>query len=143
MHKVLVHTETVNNKAAKLQLQIKLPKDVKCIQSITITTTGFGTDPSPKREVGWLWLRLPNHSDVFFAEIVRSNVPEATLVSSALEFLPQEIGFGEAWIDGKSGTTLAVDVSEDAKILEGFYTDRLRETFFVPYQVSIYLNLEL
>ncbi len=143
MRKVLVHTETVKNKAAKLQLQIKLPKDVKCIQSITITTTGFGTDPSPKREVGWLWLRLPNHSDVFFAEIIRSNVADPILVGSPMDLLPEEIGFGEAWIDGKSGTTLAIDISEDAKILEGFYTDRLRETFFAPYQVSIYLNLEV
>jgi len=143
MRKVLVHTETIQTKGSKLQLQIKLPKDTKCIESISITTTGFGNDPTPRKEVGWLWLRLPDHSDVFFAEILRSNVPNALNIATGMDWLPEEIGFGEAWIDGKSGTTLSVDITENAKILEGFYTDRLLGTFVAPYKVSIYLNLEV
>lgn len=141
MQKILIHTEKINVKGTKLQLQIKLPRNTKSICAITATSTGMGT-PSLKKEVGWLWLRIPEHRDVFFADIIHSPVQQYDFEFPEGKRTPS-IGYGEAWLDSTIQTSFSVDVPGEITILEGYYTDQLKDRFINPYSISIYLTLEV
>lgn len=141
MRKILIHTEKINVKGAKQQLQIKLPRNAKSICAISATSTGMGI-PSLKKEVGWLWLRIPEHRDVFFADIILSPVQEYDFEYPNGKRTPS-IGYGEAWLDSTVQTSISVNVPGNATILEGFYTDQLKDRFIEPYSIKIYLTIEV
>lgn len=141
MKKTLIHTLIVTKQGEKVQLQIKLPRDTKSVQAIKITTNGFPKKPSDKKEVGWLWLRIPEQRDVFFAEVLKVPFQEFDKVSfvplSSLSF-----GVGYAWVDGGKETTFSVVVETGSTLIEGYYTDQLKTDLNGSYTVKIYLTLE-
>jgi len=141
MKKILVHTLKVSTPGAKVQLQIRLPRNVKTVTAINVTTNGFPVDSSSKREVGWLWLRLPEMRDVFFAEVLK--VPVQEHGNATFSNIPNlSFGAGNAWIDGGKEETFSVVVDKLSTLVEGYYTDQLKGDFTASYTVNIYLIAE-
>ena len=141
MKKTVIHTVTVSKVGEKIQLQIKLPRNVKSVQGIKITTNGFPRKPSAKREVGWLWLRIPEQRDVFFAEVVKVPLEDFDRVTYA-DLEPLSFGSGTAWIDGGKETPFSIVVEKCSTLLEGYYIDQLKSDFNGSYTVKIYLTIE-
>lgn len=140
MKKTLIHTFTVTKPAEKVQLQIKLPRNTKTVEAIKITTNGFPKPSSIKTEVGWLWLRIPEHRDVFFADVVKVPFEEYGRQTFA-NIRSISFGEGQAWIDGGKETSFSMIVEKGSTMLEGFYTDQLKTDLNGIYKVKIYLTL--
>lgn len=142
MKKVLIHTILVEVGSAKLQFQIPLPRNIKRIGSILITGDGVPTGEGEHNEVGWLWLRIPQMRDVFYAEIVRTPLQNYDITSYAPL---RHIGFNPflAWTDGTKEQPFAIEIAKEATVIEGFYSDQFKGSFQGPYTVKIYLNIEL
>ncbi len=141
MKKTVIHTITVSKVGEKIQLQIKLPRNTKSVQAITITTNGTVRMPSAKREIGWLWLRIPEQRDVFFAEVVRVPLEDFDRVTFA-DLEPISFGRGRAWIDGGKESSFSIVVEKCSTLLEGYYIDQLRSDLGAGYTVKIYLTIE-
>ncbi|MBI3238750.1 MAG: hypothetical protein HYZ43_07940 [Flavobacteriia bacterium] len=140
MKKHLIHSLVITKPFEKVQLQIPIPRNAKKLVGLRVTTSGHY--PFTNSEIGWLWLRIPEMRDVFFAEIVRNAVQEY----GKLSFAPIDgitFGSGQGWIDGGKDESFSIEVDASATLFEGYYTDRLGSSLSDPYTVKIYLTLEL
>lgn len=153
MKKQIVHIVDVNRSGEKLQIQIKLPLNTKRITQLKITASPEAIGKfevlerkgkpirSVRQEVGWLWLRIPEQRDVFFAEIVQRPLPFHN------QTIPNhrpvdDFGNGSFWTQGKKEEFYSVCVDVTTNIVEGFYVDRMT-TKGSKYQLKIYLTLEI
>lgn len=141
MKKFLIHAFQITKPSEKVQLQIPIPRNANRIVALKVTASGIS--PSVQvSEVGWLWLRIPEKRDVFFAEIVRTPIQDFGRQTfapiSALTF-----GTGQGWIDGTAEHDFSIDIEAESTLFEGYYTDQLKGNIRSPYTVKIYLTLEL
>jgi hypothetical protein len=142
MKKTIIHTIDISQASQKVLLQIPLPRGTKRVEQIEVSTTGTPTIGSTKEEVGWLWLRIPEKRDVFFAQVVR--VPLQQFGKESFAPIPSlSFGIGKAWIDGGKHEDFSVIVEGDNSPFEGYYTDELKGDFAGSYTVNIYLKLEV
>jgi len=143
MKKTIIHPILVAVPSAKLQFQIPLPRNIKRISAIGITNTGVPTlSDVPVEEAGWLWMRIPQMRDVFFADIVK--VPRQSYGIHSFALI-ENLSFGgfTAWVDGTKEQPFTIQIDRAATMVEGFYADQLGRFFPGPYTVKIYLTIEL
>lgn len=141
MKKTLVFTEVISKQNEKMQLQFRLPKNTKNICGIRVTTTGFPKVPSTNEEIGWLWLRVADKQNEFFAQIVRT--PNQNYGKESFASLPHfTFGTGQAWIDGTKDEEFSIDVQSDCPMVEGFYIDKLQSDFTRSYLIRIYITIQ-
>lgn len=142
MKRTIIYPLTVKG-GAKLQFQIKLPSDTKGIEAIHVThpfviDSNVGYYPIISNvEVGWLWLRVPDQRDVFFADVLRPQIYQVFEGLSGFSIDQQP-----SWY--QSGTkqeffTMHVPIKHT--IISGFYWDRLADSAKDTYQIKIYLKL--
>src|SRR5688572_11861558 len=98
MKKTIIHSFDVSKVDQKVAFQMKLPLNAKKIEGIKVTSTGYSLSPR-ENEIGWLWLRIPQNRDVFFAHIINLEDHKFSQNSYMPELRP--FGMGDAWIDGK------------------------------------------
>lgn len=155
MRKVIIHTVDVTKQGAKIQTQIKLPKTVKRVKRIkatslgvnSLTITPYPSDPGISAplyvptigQAGWLWLRIPEKRDVFYADTIH----HAPLTNPTYEISDAGIDANPTWwFSGTEKAFFRVDVPIEDTLIECYYEDR--STFGpVNYKVNIYLELEL
>jgi hypothetical protein len=141
MKKFLIHAFQITKPSEKVQLQIPIPRNANRIVALKVTASGISPSVQTS-EVGWLWLRIPEKRDVFFAEIVRTPIQDFGRQTyapiNALTF-----GTGQGWIDGTAEHDFSIDIEAESTLFEGYYTDQLKGNFRTPYTVKIYLTLEL
>jgi len=156
--KIIIHTEEIKKVGAKVQFQIKLPSTIKQVKGVLITANPnvIGGVTKRKEEVppnenppvtipteserGWVWLRIPEKRDVFFADIVRfENHQRPTLHGIVQEGISSR---SEKWFSGSKREFFKVSVPIEDTLIEGFYVDRSKDRT-VDYKVKIYLELEL
>lgn len=137
---IFIHAFQITRSSQKVALQIRLPRNTKRIKSIRVTSSGVQFLSRTTNEIGWLWLRIPQQRDVFFAHIIKAEKKEHN--SQLPRISNFTFGSGEAWIDGLKEEPFSIEVEEADTILEGFYMDQIRSSFRTPYSVSIYLELE-
>lgn len=142
MKKTLIHTVSVSKPGEKKQLQIKLPRNTKSVQAITVSANGIPRRFIGRRDLGWLWLRIPEQRDVFFAEVVKVPIEDYDRASFA-DIETITFGYGKAWIDGGKETSFSVSVEKCSTLIEGYYTDQLKTDVSPGYTVKIYLTIEL
>ena len=149
MKKQIVHIVDVTRNGEKIQFQIKLPLDTKRITALKITAIPQVRKYLKKREetlpieneVGWLWLRIPEKRDVFFAESVKRVLPIHNL--TIINHKPlDDFGNGTYWTQGKKEEFFTINVDVKTNIVEGFYIDRII-TGNENYKLRIYLTLEI
>ncbi|MBL4625139.1 MAG: hypothetical protein JKY42_08380 [Flavobacteriales bacterium] len=92
-------------------------------------------------EVGWLWLRIPEKRDVFYAETVKRVLPTHNQTITNHKPL-DDFGNGTFWTQGKKEEFYSVNVDVTTNIVEGFYIDRII-TGKEKYALRIYLILEI
>lgn len=142
MKKTLIHTVTISRPGEKKQLQIKLPRNTKSVQEIAVSASGIPRRFIGRRDLGWLWLRIPEQRDVFFAEVVKVPLEDFDRASfAAIETIT--FGYGKAWIDGGKETSFSIRVDKCSTLIEGYYTDQLKTDGSLDYTVKIYLTLEV
>jgi hypothetical protein len=147
MKKTIIHSFEVTNPGEKVQLQIRLPRNARRMLSITVTATALPPHGiTDKQEAGWLWLRIPERRDVFFAEIVRQALQTHDKESFAAIRKPG-FGRGRAWIDGTKHESFSIEIDLESTLIEGYYTDQLKEQLKEQisgsYTVRIYINLDV
>lgn len=153
MKTIHVHTILVWNDRQKHFIQIKLPRNTKKVTGIKVTALGTINTERRKKEVGWLWLRIPEYRDVFFAEIVEApnTMHGCTTLTAQGEGIdiqfpvrPYRFGEGLAWVDGTMEHSFSIDVDGSCTIIEGYYTNVLSESDLMnsAYDLKIYLTLE-
>lgn len=142
MKKTLIHTIAISKPGEKKQLQIKLPRNTKCVQAITITANGIPSRFIGRKDLGWLWLRIPEQRDIFFAEVVKMPLNDYDLASFA-DLDTVSFGSGKAWIDGGKESSFSVLVEKCSTLLEGYYIDQLKGDMKPGYTVKIYLTIEV
>jgi hypothetical protein len=138
--KRFIHTLVVDGRGAKLQFQIRLPFQGCAVRSILVAAQANQLDLTApeRRQLGSIWLRLPNSCDVFYAN--RVDYPNH-LAASPLELPCPGIGAGsEFWIKGSKQTAATVQVPIQNTVLEGYYEDQSSE-IAPKYVVRIYLEL--
>ncbi|MBL4862835.1 MAG: hypothetical protein JKY09_07460 [Crocinitomicaceae bacterium] len=149
MKKQIVHIVNVVRNAEKIQFQIKLPLDTKRITGLKITGMPQvrnyerkERNPMPiANEIGWLWLRIPEQRDVFYAESVKRVLPLHNLTITNHRPL-DDFGNGTYWTQGKKEEFFTVNVDVTTNLVEGFYMDRIT-TDQEKYTLKIYLTLEI
>jgi hypothetical protein len=143
MIKQLVHIEEIERNGIKQQFQIKLPYNAKRIIAIKITANPFDRTWESKfeSEVGWLWLRLPEERDVFYAHKLSTYKDNYNLT---LPSINEVNPFGESQFTqhGKKEAFKSINAELNTNILEGYYIDRIYSQKS-KYQLRIYLKLEL
>jgi hypothetical protein len=92
-------------------------------------------------KAGDITLKLHTDKDLFYAEDV-----------AAYEAMPdyegligiQKIGFDDGGFSTEGTCTSFRDENMDSKetVIEGFYTDTMPLSFFIPYEVRIYIRYE-
>lgn len=144
MEKILIHTIKVVRLGSKIQLQIPLPRNTKEVKGLLVTTSYFLKKLNKQNnEMGWLWLRIPEQRDVFFAETIRQ--PYAGYDSTGFgktAGLPS-FAIGHPWVDAKKEEFLSVKIDRTVTLVEGYYEDRLTAMEGTQYYINIYLKLEL
>jgi hypothetical protein len=142
MKKTIIHTVTVTKAGEKKQLQIKLPRNTKSVQAISVSANGIPRRFIGKRDLGWLWLRIPEQRDVFFAEVVKVPLEDYDRASYT-ELDTVSFGYGKAWIDGGKEGSFSILVEKCSTLLEGYYIDQLKGDMNPGYTVKIYLTIEV
>gem|GEM_PF-2215875 len=149
MKKQIVHIVDVTRNGEKIQFQIKLPLDTKRITALKITAIPQVKKFLRKREetlpieneVGWLWLRIPEKRDVFYAESIKQVLPLHNLTITNHKPL-DDFGNGTYWTQGEKEEFFTINVDVKTNIVEGFYIDRIT-TGNENYKLRIYLTLEV
>tara|TARA_B110001469_G_C9641313_1_gene322636 strand:+ start:2993 stop:3424 length:432 start_codon:yes stop_codon:yes gene_type:complete len=143
MIKQFIHTEIIKENGVKRQFQVKLPRNAKSIVAIRITANPFDAThhSSFESEVGWIWLRLSERRDVFYADKLSTYKNNHNLSLPRLkEMNPfNKIGFEH---HGKKEEFETVFAELDTNILEGYYIDRIYSKI-KQYKLRIYLKLEI
>ncbi|MBL4625898.1 MAG: hypothetical protein JKY42_12280 [Flavobacteriales bacterium] len=149
MKKQIVHIVDVTRNGEKIQFQIKLPSDTKRITALKFTAipqvrkyVRKHEETLPiENEVGWLWLRIPEQRDVFFAESVKRALPLHNLTITN-HYPLDDFGKGTYWTQGKKEEFFTINVAIKTNIVEGYYIDRIT-TGNDDYKLRIYLTLEI
>lgn len=149
MKKQIVHIVNIKRNGEKTQFQIKLPLDTKKITALKITAI-----PQVRKylrkveeqlpiesEVGWLWLRIPEQRDVFYADSVKRVLPLHNLTISNHSPL-DDFAKGTFWTQGTKEEFFSINVAVKTNIIEGYYIDRIT-TGNENYKLRIYLTLEV
>jgi hypothetical protein len=129
MIKHLVHIVKVTRSNEKIQFQIKLPRNAKRIVGLKITANPLiklipKIAPNYQVEAGWIWLRIPEKRDVFYAESVRRPLPLHS--QTILNHTPiGDFDQGSYWTHGTKEEFYSVDASLSTNVVEGFYIDRI------------------
>lgn len=143
MIKQVVHIEDIERNGIKKQFQIKLPYNAKKILAIKITANPFDRSrkSNSNSEIGWLWLRLPEARDVFYAHRINTykdgynlTLPKVNEVNS--------IGGSQYSQHGTKEEFKSLTAELNTNIIEGYYVDRIYDQRSM-YQLRIYLKLEL
>lgn len=138
-----VHIEKVEENGVKKQFQIKLPHNVKRILAIKVTANPYDRtwESEFESEIGWLWLRLPEARDVFFAHKLETYKDNYNLT---LPLIKEVNPFKENTfsLHGKQEAFFNIHAELNTPILEGYYIDRIYSQKR-KYQVRIYLTLEV
>ena len=132
MKKQIVHIVDVARNGQKIQFQIKIPLDTKRITALKITAIPRVRKYDRKQieilpienEVGWLWLRIPEKRDVFYAESVKQVLPLYNLTITKHKPL-DDFDNGTFWTQGKKQAFFSINVDVKTNIVEGFYIDRI------------------
>lgn len=129
----------------KRQFQVRLPQNTKKIVGIKITATPQIRQyknrlPNRPQEVGWLWLRIPGKTHVFFAATVVRPLP---LHNQTIHHHRPADDFehGTYWTQGTKEEFFQLSVPLTTNIIEGYYIDQLT-TGEEKYSLRIYLTLE-
>jgi hypothetical protein len=142
MNKTIIHAIEVRMAEAKIQFQIKLPRDVKKVVAIGLATDATYIGGGIVEDVGSVWLRVPGIQDCFFADTVRVPLQSYGMTS----YSPmRNLSFGSfsAWVDGTKTHPLSIEIDREATMIEGYYSDELRRAFADTYTVKIYLTIEV
>lgn len=158
MKKTIIHFFDVDYRNLRKLVQIKLPRNTKKVTGIKVTANATENKiDSPSQEIGWLWLSMADKRDVFFAEIIKSDLPLYDIASYALPYqkdyrgkigmvdrkiYPITFGNGKAWIDGAKDDFFSIEICPKSTIIEGYYTNTLPQTQN-GYRVFIYINIEV
>lgn len=149
MKKQIVHIVNINRNGEKTQFQIKLPSDTKKITALKITAIPqvrkylrkVEQQLPSESEVGWLWLRIPEQRDVFYADSVKRVLPLHNLTISNHSPL-DDFDKGTFWTQGTKEEFFSINVAVKNNIIEGYYIDRIT-TGNENYKLRIYLTLEV
>lgn len=132
MRKIIIHIEEINARSEKIQFQIKLPVTAHCVTGILATVNpnseGIpveGEEDPHVKNTGALWLRIPEHRDVFFADDVKEN---------------NHVQRGW-WFTSWKHNFLSINVPIEDTIIEGFYVDETPPSI-ISYLLKIYIELE-
>ncbi len=158
MKKTIIHQIEIGERNLKSLIQIKLPRNTKKVTGIKVTANAYDTNMIIlTEEIGWLWLKVAEKRDVFFAEIVKTNLTQNDWYSYDLPFVkdthgkiglktnttyPISFGQGRAWIDGTKDEFFSIEVLPENLIIEGYYTNTLT-SLRGGYTVNIYLAIEV
>ena len=145
MFKTIVHIVKVKRKGEKIQFQIKLPLNIKQVSEIRLTANpvyqlGAGSPDKFAKEVGWLWLRIPESRDVFYYESLKLSIPNHHQTLPAI-LSPIYFETGQHWISGKKNEAFKIEAKLNTNMMEGYYIDRIYSE--ENYQVRIYLTLKI
>lgn len=145
MKKILIHSENIKKKGAKLQFQIKLPSTAKEVTGLLITATRRTElkreQPNLSKDFcGWIRLRTPDKRDVFYAELVSYS----NHIEQQLGQLPQ-LGLGLAdtdgwWFNGTKREFFKIRVPVENTIIEGYYEDHSKQDNEL-YTLKVYLEV--
>ncbi|MCT4583238.1 MAG: hypothetical protein N4A35_17665 [Flavobacteriales bacterium] len=143
MIKQIVHIEEIERNGFKQQFQIKLPSNAKKILAIKITANPFDRTWEGKfeSEIGWLWLRLPEKRDVFYAHKISTYKDNYNLGLPSINEL-NSFSNSQFQLHGKKEQFQSVTAQLNTNIIEGYYIDRIYSQKR-KYQLRIYLKLEL
>lgn len=140
MIKYQVHIVKVTRSNEKIQFQIRLPRNAKRIVALKVTAQPLiklvhKIAPDYAVEAGWLWLRIPEKRDVFFADTVKRPLP----LHSKTVFNHKTIGDfdgGSYWTQGTKEEFLSIEADLTTNVLEGFYIDRIHteQTMIDPHE---------
>ena len=140
MIKYHVHIIKVTRSNEKIQFQIKLPRNAKRIVAIKVTAKPLirlvhKIAPNYPVEAGWLWFRIPEKRDVFYAETVRRPLPLHS--QTFLNHRPiGDFDQGSFWTQGKKEEFLSVNAELNSNVLEGFYIDRIHTEQFDHHRLE-------
>ena len=131
MIKHAVHIIRVKRSGEKIQFQVKIPRNTKRIIALKVTANPKiklvkKIAPDYSEVAGWLWLRIPERRDVFYADLVRRPLPLHSQTISGLRPI-DDFDQGTFWTQGTKEDFFEVDVSVQTNILEGFYIDMIRQ----------------
>lgn len=130
MKKIILHSEPITKKGAKLQFQIKLPNTIKAVTGIAITASKTGKvrgskdgKPPFTEYAGWLQLQIPEKRDAFYSDLVRFS----THKKQPLGTLPQqELGLSVQnawWFSGTQHRFFNITIPVERTIIEGYFED--------------------
>ncbi len=140
MSKLIVHIENIEQNGAKHQFQIRLPHNITRIEAMKVTANPFDRtwESEFESEIGWLWFRLPEKRDVFFAEKISTYKDNYDLTLPKLK----EVSAlkNKFWNHGKKEAFKQITAQLNTNIIEGYYIDRHRSQNS-KYQLRIYLKL--
>ncbi|MBL4862069.1 MAG: hypothetical protein JKY09_03510 [Crocinitomicaceae bacterium] len=146
MKKILIYTEHVKKRGAKLQFQIKLPRTCIKVKGILITIHPWSLPKptkavrNPSKELGSIWLRIPEKRDVFYTQTCE--YPNH-IIDNYLGIDRQGLtGNNEWWTIRTKRAFFKIEVPSEDTLIEGFYVDH-STAHSVDYQVKVYLELEI
>lgn len=143
MIKQFIHTELIEKNGEKRQFQIKLPSNAKRIVAIRITANPFDATHFSlfESEIGWIWLRLSEQRDVFFADKLNTYKNNHNF---SLPRLREMNPFNKNGFEHHSKTEEFETVYAEltTNLLEGYYIDRIYSKI-KEYKLRIYLKLEV
>lgn len=142
MRKIIVHQIAIKKIGQKVQFQIRIPRNAKKVTAINVTNNVTVKSRLPISS-GFLFLRIPEYRDVFYAEDVRfyssahnqGTYPERVKMLHTLEN-------GSSWRAGTKEEFFHIEVDVTCTIIEGLYVD-YNKVGNRPYTISIYIELEL
>lgn len=140
MRKVIIHIESIKKRNQKRHFQIKIPSTTEKVTGVLVTVNpGSMGKITDGIERGWLWLRIPEKRDVFFATTVHFEDHEQKELVKVDQ--PGISGNDERWFSAEKRDFFKVWVPTQDTIIEGFYVDRSKEQV-VNYELRIYLETE-
>ncbi len=103
----------------------------------------MGTQSRTLVSSGFLFLRIPETRDVFYADDIKFYAPlcnQGTYPDNAKQ--PQFLGNGNLWMNGTKEEFFHIEADMECTIIEGLYIDH-NEVRFQPYAITIYIELEI
>lgn len=149
MIKRIVYQKSITVSGQKVQLQIKLPQNVKRLLGLTFTIQPDGLSKAMPfgAEFGWIWLRDAAEMDVFYSDRLIVDANNYNWVSpnlnrSANPTINPVFQSGRFSFHGRKLEHFHFIKKLTSPMIEGYYVDRLQARV-TNYTLSIYLKLEI
>lgn len=149
MIKRIVYQKPITVSGQKVQLEIRLPMNVKRLLGLKLSVryaSGFRSNPFGT-EVGWLWLRDAAEMDVFYSDRLivggdNYHLASPLLVGRLRQSQQPNFQRGSFSFHGKTIEHFNFIKRLSSPLIEGYYVDRLQSKN-PNYTLSIYLKLEI